>query len=186
MKTLMLAGRAGCPARKILSAFIICLFSSQVRSQEWLPEFRVKFDYRPSILIGASLHDFLQFEHPLIARGCNTRVSIFYFRVNYQGQVDSLYNQGNFTNEEAKLISRNILATSGSWVLPGRTTSQDHCWFIYPCYVLGRLTDPCADDPQNQIQITILRNLLAGHAYQFDRSGRYLLPPNDYTFYSRR
>lgn len=173
-------------ARKVLLMFTLLISAHHAASQTWLPKFRVSVNYRPVIMANASLQEFLQYGHPWAAKGCHTRMSVFYFRVNHLGKVDSLFSEGNFTKEEKEVISRNILATSDNWILPANTTSENFCWFLYPCFILGRLVGPCADDPQNQEQIKILRRLLSDHSEEFDKQGRYLLPPNDYGFHSRR
>lgn len=162
----------------ILILFVWLLVTHQAISQTWRPEFRVRVDYRPITMINAGLHEFLQFGHKQKVKGCNTRVSVFYFRINSQGMVDSLYCEGNFTDEEKDTINRNILNTSGNWFLPPNTTSSDHCWFVYPCFVLGQLTGACSEDPGNQRQIEVLRKLYFDQIHQFDSRGRYRLPPN--------
>lgn len=173
------------PVRKVLLMFMLLILTHYARSQTWLPKFKVSVHYRPISMANATLKEFLQYGHPYVAKGCQTKMSVFYFRVNYVGKVDSLFSEGNFTKEEKELISRNILATSDNWLLPTNTKRENYCWFVYPCFILGRLVDPCADDPENQEQIKILRRLLSTHSNQFDSQGRYLLPPNDYGFYSR-
>ncbi len=153
-------------------------------AQSWLPEFRANLGYE-RIVSRAELHEYLAFLHPS-ANSCEARMSVFYFRVNYKGMVDSLYSEGNFGPAEKEVISQNILKTNGNWVLPAATQKTDKCWFIFPCFTLGGLDQHCADDPKNYKQLVILRNNLSQFAFQRDAKGRYLLPPNQYGFYSRR
>lgn len=156
------------------------LLSHQGMSQRWLPEFRIRIGHRPVTEMNMDLIEFLDQSHSFNKKGCNTRMSVFYFRVNSKGQVDSLYSQGNFLEEETSLISKNILNTSGNWVLPANTSREDACWFIYPCFVFGELTGACSGDTANQNQLAILHKLLFSQAYEFDKLGRYRLPPNNF------
>lgn len=172
--------------RGMISILIIMILSFDVRSQNWIPVFEVKIDYRPIHMIGKSLGDFLQYGHPYVAKGCDTKVCIFHFRVNSKGDVDSLYFEGNFDKIETDVILGNILKTSGNWILPSNTTKDSFCWFVYPCYILGELVYPCLNDPQNQQQIVLLRNLLTNYSNTFDKRGRYLLAPNEYGYYSKQ
>ncbi len=177
----MVCQRKGQLVRKIMMSLVWILISSQVMSQGWLPEFRIRIDHKPITMIETSLNTFLQQNHSLYIKGCNARMSVFYFRVNHKGVVDSLYSEGNFLKEEQNLIQKNILNTSGNWSLPANTSRGNSCWFVYPCFVMGQSDGACPDDPANQRQFEILRDLLSSQAWAFDQQGRYRLPPNSFS-----
>lgn len=170
----------------ILSAVLILICSLNIKAQSWLPIFKVRFGYSPIDMSGKSLNEFLQNGFPLVAKGCDTKVCLFYFRVNGNGDVDSLYYEGNFNKEECTIITNNILNTKGNWITPKNTNRTDFCWFVYPCYILGKIVDPCLDDPKNQQQIALLRNLLNNYSNTFDKQGRFLLSPNNYSYYDKK
>lgn len=169
------------PAHKIIASIVWILISNQVMSQGWLPEFRIRIDYKPVTMLNTSLSDFLQQNHSLYVKDCATRMTVFYFRINYKGMVDSVHYEGNFSEGERNLIIKNIRNTSGNWSLPTNTSRGNSCWFVYPCFILGQLNGSCADDPANQRQFQILRSLLSSQAWTFDKKGLYHLPPNTFS-----
>jgi hypothetical protein len=158
----------------IISMIFLCYPSM---SQSWLPEFRANLGI-DRIVSRSELHEFLTFLHPSFSDECSARMSVFYFRVNYQGQVDSLYSEGNLKPAEKEGINQNILKTNGNWVIPPNTKKTDQCWFVFPCFIVGGLDKHCPDDQKNSRQLLILRNTLVEFAFQRDAKGRYLLPPN--------
>ena len=174
-----LLGR-GPSALRFVWLVLFVLVSFQSLSQRWLPEFKIRIGHRPITDMNMVLIEFLDQNHYFLKQGCNTRMSVFYFRVNSTGKVDTLYSQGNFSDEEKSLINKNILNTSENWVLPANTSREDACWFVYPCFVFGQLKEACSQDPANQRQLEILHKLLFSQAHQFDELGRYRLPPNNF------
>lgn len=163
---------------KILTLVVVgFLFSHQAMSQKWLPEFRVRIDYIPRTLINEPLGSFLAYGHTFTWE-CTPRISIFHFRVNYQGRVDSVYSIGNFSEDEKKLITQNILNTSGNWILPLGTKPSDFCWFLYPCFIFPYRPRGCQDNQGHLYQARLLHELLSERGNKFDRYGRYSLHPS--------
>ncbi len=165
----------------ILITFIITT-STGSKGQHWKPEFKIPLDSKSIHTQISDLNDYLQFGFPLVANNCASRLSLFNFRVNSLGQVDSVYSEGNFRTDENALIIKNIKTTSGNWILPKNTKISDNCWFVYPCYIVGEITQHCRDVESHVQSILMLRATLAKVSFQFDNLGRYILPPNKYSY----
>ena len=166
--------------------FLLSFIGNVGYAQTWLPEFRIRIGYNSILPKTTTLNEFLTYDHPIVAENCQARMSVFYFKVNSKGMVDSLYSEGNFKEKEKDIILKNIKGTSGNWILPKTTRTEDYCWFVFPCFILGALDKYCPDDQQNFRQLVLLRGLLQNYSFSRDKHGRYLLPPNEYGFYSRR
>jgi hypothetical protein len=116
--------------------------------------------------------------------GCFLKISLFYFRVNSLGAVDSVYSNGSLNNNLVATIKANILATEGKWKIPKNTQPTDKCWFIYPVIDPGR-SKSCPD--QQMISRNALVELLALYSRAestIDNHGRIMLPPNEFPQYS--
>lgn len=164
--------------RKTL-AVVFLFICTPKQVQPWLPEFRIRLGYSTVMDRNSTLNEFLQFEHPLVAGDCDARMSVFYFRVNSKGIVDSLYSEVNFALREREVINKNILNTSRNWILPKSTTSGDKCWFVFPCFILGRNSKYCSTDHEYTAQLEEVRKkLLTNGSQGWDAQGRYVLRPN--------
>jgi len=135
-------------------------------------------DYDFIIPKETNLIDFLKFNAKLYPDSCNPRMSMFYFRINHLGLVDSLYSEGNFDTKEKEAINQNILKTNRNWILPNNTKDKDKCWFIYPCFIIGGLDNCDIRAQKKREELLVLRSLLFKKAAREDSLGRYLLPPN--------
>lgn len=65
---------------------------------------------------------------------CETMYGEFKFRVNHQGQVDSLLVLGNLRAYTINKISKGIRETSGHWKGLDQDTFQPFRWFTFPFY----------------------------------------------------
>lgn len=92
--------------RKSMIAIMLLFISidHDLSAQNWLPEFRVRITHQPISQINDHLYKFLARDFRTNVKGCETRMNIFYFRVNYKGKVDSIYWEGNFSEKQTELI----------------------------------------------------------------------------------
>lgn len=165
-------------------SLILVLLTCHSHAQSWLPEFRLNFNYRRSAIFkGATLNEFLEYDVDTDISPCQTRASIFHFRVNAKGVVDSIYHEGNLDTGVVNVIQENIQSTNGSWILPAKTKETDHCWFIFPFFVIGRPENCTKEQREQRQQIKILHKLLSGLKFRSDEQGRYLLAPNRWIEY---
>lgn len=170
---------------KLITFIVLLAISIPAKSQRWRPEFQVPMDARTINTEMSTLNDFLDYGTPLTGSDCQIRVSMFSFRVNYLGVVDSVYSEGTFFPEAIDAITRNIRSTSGHWVVPKGTKKGDSCWFLYPCFMIGAVRESCRDRldiPQKSA--LLLHETLSRLAFQFDSGGRCILPANKLLFNS--
>lgn len=118
--------------------------------------------------------------------GCYLKLSLFYFRVNGLGAVDSIYAKGSLNEDLVATIKTNILATEGKWKLPEKSQASDKCWFIFP------FTDPGSPEScigQQQLSRNALAELLLLYSMSEptkDSHGRVMLPPNEFFQLSKK
>ena len=138
---------------KILILFLYA-FPKEVYSQRQI--FRLK----PIDNVKGAGHEF----HRLLAKDVNTAsydcistCSVFYFRVNNKGIVDSIRFEGNLRKEVQQQIVKNIYATKGHWLISPSTRKNQKCWFMYPFFDLS----DGPDDKCSESDKTTRKNLTA-------------------------
>lgn len=174
---------------RITVALFIYLTSVHVKAQVWQPTFQVGLTSETAAMqSNMTLSKYLSrnLDYGAGDHGCYLKISIFYFRVNAQGEVDSLYSTGGLTEKSTALITSNIIATKGKWNIPPNSRPSEKCWFIYPVVDPGRARS-CSE--QQQISRNALVKLLltyAGAGPTRDKHGRIVLPPNDFPQFSEK
>jgi len=168
---------------RLLKAFLVILFiplSSE--AQGWKPQFEIGLNTYYSIRIkDPDLDKFLSFNHPSpLVRDCETQLSIFYFRVNSKGKVDSIYVKGTSHPDIVNPITRAIYETDNYWQVPPHTKPEDYCWFVYPYFYFGRQTSCSEEQAKSFRQTDLLFQLLRSQKTNTDLQGRYVLPPNNF------
>lgn len=134
------------------------IFSSSFSKAQELIKFNSQLD--KSIERRLSLEDFLSSKVPYAESGdCSSTYGFFYFRVNYQGDVDSLYFDGNLRQEVIDMVIHNIHATKKSWEISSSFSKIHKEWFIFPFFDFGGTyyeTSNCSE-LEKQTQKDLLR-----------------------------
>lgn len=186
--------------RTILLILLYGLFMQESHAQRRITNFTgIEQTWQPSFQMGLNAEAVAWGEDVILSRflsrnanynsgdhGCFLKISLFYFRVNGLGAVDSVYSNGSLNNSLVTTIKANILATEGKWKMPKNTQPTDKCWFIYPVIDPGR-SKSCPD--QQIISRNALVELLALYSRAettTDNRGRIILPPNEFPQYSEK
>ncbi len=85
-----------------------------------MPKFKLTQNYGnyPEIDPNISLGAFLTYNVALRGEKCKSRSEIFYFRVNSNAEIDSIYSEGNLTQNDREQIVTSIKNTNKNWQLP--------------------------------------------------------------------
>jgi hypothetical protein len=111
---------------------------------------------------------------------CEPQFAIFYFRVNYQGEIDSLYVEGDITAQGKDQIFSNLRSTQKQWSIPKITTSKDKCWFLFPFYNGGNGKRCSEQQDKHRKQMLRVNQLYSFSESTMDRWGRVILPANQF------
>ncbi|GAB3168560.1 hypothetical protein GCM10027291_17410 [Telluribacter humicola] len=172
----------------MLLSLLLLSLSIPSYAQNWRPDFRIPLG--PEAI-------WLQYYNELShfwAKGtdvgtvdrCKIQVSMFYFRVNSQGEIDSIYTQGNLNRSATEAVYKNIYETEGKWVLPKDTKSTDSCWFIYPFFAFGS-SRSCSDELlADRYPLSLLYQQLSVLKSTEDQRGRVLLHPSPYSMFAEK
>lgn len=167
----------------------LAMITGSVSAQTWQPSFQIGLNADAAAWgedISLSTYLSRNVAYSTGDQGCNLKISLFYFRVNGLGAVDSVYAHGGLTEELVNIIKTNILATEGKWKLPKNSRASDKCWFIFPFIDPGR-SKSCLG--QQQLSHNALKELLilySGAETAKDRQGRVMLPPNAFPQFAER
>lgn len=168
-------------ATRVRLLLFLVLVTTPGSAQVWQPSFQIGLNTEAASWgKDVSLSTYLSRNAAYNAgdHGCYLKISLFYFRVNGLGAIDSLYSKGSLNENLVSTIKANILATKGKWRLPEKSRASDQCWFIFPFIDPGR-SNSCLG--QQQISLTALKELLWLYSYAEptkDQRGRVMLPPN--------
>lgn len=171
-----------------VAAFMV-LVSFSVKAQVWQPTFQIGLAPESAALsryVTLSRYLSRNLDYGAGDHGCYLKMSIFYFRVNARGEVDSLYSKGGLNEKTTAQITSNIMATKGKWNVPQNSQPSEKCWFIYPVVDPGR-SRSCSE--QQRISRNALIELLmtyAGAEPTSDKHGRVILPPNDFPQFTEK
>ncbi len=118
--------------------------------------------------------------------GCYLKISLFYFRVNGLGAIDSVYTSGNLNENLVATVTTNILATEGKWKLPEKSQVSDKCWFIFPFIDPGKSKSCLAQQQLSRNALEELLLLYSAAGPMKDRQGRVMLPPNAFPRFDQK
>jgi hypothetical protein len=155
----------------------------------WRPFFQMGLEGEASVLgENVTLSQFLSrgADYSAGDHGCFLKISLFYFRVNGLGSVDSVYSRGSLNDKLGATITANILATKGKWQTPKNTQPSDKCWFIYPAIDPGRSISCIEQQRISRNSLVELLDLYTRAESTTDSHGRIILPPNEFPQYSER
>lgn len=149
---------------------------------KWIPELQLPLKGETAAYgKDLTISQYLAKEVPFKTKedGCRAELSIFYFRVNSKGMVDSIYVEGNLDKVAVDVIKKNIRSTDNKWKVPRTTSRQSECWFVFPFFDAGR-SKLCSEDLlRYRNQLIQVLEMYSGSRQTTDRMGRVLLPPND-------
>ncbi|MBE9462642.1 hypothetical protein ACFP1I_09610 [Dyadobacter subterraneus] len=166
---------------KSLLVFMMIYFGSrEIRAQNWHPEFSLPLGSELLSNINIqNLSSYLERNLPWHRPGsCEVEFSVFHFRVNSEGKIDSIRTEGNLSKEVSAQIIKNIYKTEGKWKIPDHSKPGDKCWFVYPYFLFGNYR-PCQNTNKTSYQqMYILYHIYSETADTRDSMGRVILSPN--------
>jgi len=160
----------------IILGFGACVSSY---AQKWKPDFLLPLSPESARLNNVDLASYLQsdFDAHRYEQNCVAELSLFYFRVNYEGKIDSVYSNGTLNKEAVTAVYKNIYKTQGKWKIPTGTSPIDNCWFVYPYFLFGNMSD-CKENQEILYSMHSLYQFLSASKTHEDWKGRVVLPPN--------
>lgn len=176
-------------ATKVRLLLFLVLVKSPGIAQTWQPSFQMGLNAEAAAWGGnVSLSRYLSRNaaYDYGDHGCYLKLSLFYFRVNGLGTVDSIYAKGSLNEELVAAIKTNIRATEGKWRLPEKSRASDKCWFIFPFIDPGS-SESCVG--QQKLSRNALAELLLLYSISEptkDSHGRVMLPPNEFHQMSKK
>ena len=167
--------------KKLLVLILIFSINTETNAQKWQPDFLLPLG--PEILLNINnqkLSGFLNMNIPWHRPvNCAAELSVFYFRVNSIGKVDSIHVEGNLNKVVSAQIIKNIYKTEGKWRIPNNSKASDNCWFVYPYFLFGN-SRPCSES--GEVAYRHVYNLYISYdnlADTQDQVGRVIISPNE-------
>lgn len=167
----------------------LAMITGSVNAQTWQPSFQIGLNAEAAAWgedVSLSTYLSRNAAYNTGDQGCHLKISLFYFRVNGLGAIDSVYARGGLNEELVSIIKTNILATEGKWKMPENSRASDKCWFIFPFIDPGR-SRSCMG--QQQLSHNALKDLLVLYSKAEttkDRQGRVMLPPNAFPQFAEK
>lgn len=147
-----------------------------------MPKFKLTQNYGnyteidPNISLGA----FLTYNVALRGEKCKSRSEIFYFRVNSHAEIDSIYSEGNLTQNDREQIVTSIKNTNKNWQLPLKTERINSCWFVFPCFIFNNDKSCTETDKENFKVLFSIRKLLLSLTGLSTKTGIQVIETNAY------
>lgn len=176
-------------ATKSCPLLFLVLITSPGNAQVWEPSFQIGLNAEAAAKgKDVSLSTYLSHNTVYNAgdHGCFLKISLFYFRVNGLGAIDSVYSRGSLNETLVATIKTNILATEGKWKLPEKSRASDKCWFIFPFIDPGRSKSCLGQQRLSRNALEELLLLYSDAKPTKDRQGRVMLPPNAFPQYAQK
>ncbi|MEO6685432.1 MAG: hypothetical protein ABIN24_05680 [Dyadobacter sp.] len=164
------------------------LISFEIHAQNWRPNFAIPLGSESMATSNnQKLNEYLEQHVPWHRPGnCESELSVFTFRVNSRGGIDSMDVDGNLNKDVAAQIVKNIYKTEGKWKIPDNTKAGDKCWFVYPFFLFGNIS-PCTDEKRAAFyQLLSLYHIYSGSFDIADNRGRVILAPNSFAKLSEK
>lgn len=170
-------------------SLVLVMITCAANAQAWQPSFQVGLRAEAAAWgedISLSKYLSRNADYNVGDHGCYFKISLFFFRVNGLGAIDSVYARGSLNEDLVASVTANILATQGKWKLPEKSQTSDKCWFIFPFIDLGRARSCQGMQRLSRNALTELLLIYADAEPTKDRRGRVMLPPNDFPQLSER
>lgn len=167
--------------KSLVMLILIYFVNSEIHAQKWRPDFALPLG--GEILMNMQkqkLGDYLNYIPDHKPGSCEAELSVFYFRVNSRGKIDSLRVDGNLSSLVSAQIIKNIYKTEGKWRIPNDTKDGDTCWFVYPFFLFGSY-GPCSGSKEISFRQTYsLYEIYSNLTDTQDQMGRVIISPNSY------
>lgn len=177
-------------ATKILLCVTFALVAWGANGQaKWMPEFQLPLAGETAASSkDLTISEYLAKGVPFSAKEseCTVELSIFSFRVNSGGIVDSIYVEGNLDRDAVDVIKKNIRSTSNKWKIPKTTSPRSECWFVYPYFDAGKSSGCSKTALTYRNQLIQLVRMYSESKPTADRFGRVILPPNEVMLLSNK